>query len=237
MDEVLLNWPELRARLAQSRFRSRFRLSESDRALIAREGWETIAGHSRKIVRERLAPAAPRNDGRQTPMRGHPVFVAQHATATCCRGCLETWWKFPKGIPIPPERQARLVDFLMAWIKREYASFRCQRCGACCRIPNGIVRVSDAEIARIAAFLDMTEAEFIDRETLLAPDRRGLVLRSRPDGACVWLTDDNLCRIHPVKPDKCRTFPHKWTNPDSHEICPAMRDPWRAPPNVCHTQN
>ena len=65
--EVLLNWPELRARLARSRFRSRFRLSESDRALIAREGWETIAGHSRKIVRERLAPAAPRRFAPNSP--------------------------------------------------------------------------------------------------------------------------------------------------------------------------
>ena len=71
------------------------------------------------FVRTRLAPATPPNDGRQTPMRGHPVFVAQHATATCCRGCLEKWWKVPKGSAIPPERQARLVDFLMAWIVRE----------------------------------------------------------------------------------------------------------------------
>lgn len=210
------------AKLAKSKFRSRFHLSPADRRYIEEKGLETIRRHAADFVRERLAPANPPNDGRQTPMRGHPVFVAQHATATCCRGCLETWWKFPKGIPIPPERQERLVDFLMAWIERECSSFRCQRCGACCRIPNGIVRVSETEIARIAAFLGMAEAEFIDRETELAPDRRGLVLKSRPDGACVWLSDDNLCRIQPVKPDKCRTFPHEWTNPDSHEVCPAM---------------
>ena len=102
--------------------------------------------------------------------------------------------------------------------------FRCRRCGACCRIPNGVVCVSDAEIARIAAFLGMTEAEFIDRETELAPNRRGLILRSRPDGACVWLADDNRCRIHPAKPDQCRTFPRKWTNPDSDVTCPGLKD-------------
>ncbi len=101
--------------------------------------------------------------------------------------------------------------------------FVCQMCGACCRIPNGIVRVSDAEIARIATFLGVTEAEFIERETDVAPDRRGLILKSRPDGACAWLTDDNLCRINPVKPDKCRTFPNEWTNSDSHEVCPGLR--------------
>ena len=100
--------------------------------------------------------------------------------------------------------------------------FVCQRCGACCRIRDGIVRVSEAEIARIAAHLGMREQDFIDRETEVAPDRRTLMLRSRPDGACVYLTDDNRCRIHAVKPDKCRTFPFEWTNADSREVCPGL---------------
>lgn len=102
------------------------------------------------------------------------------------------------------------------------AQFVCQKCGACCRIPNGIVRVSGAEIARIATFLGKDEASFIAEDTELAPDRRGLVLKSRPDGACAWLTNDNLCRINPVKPDKCRTFPQEWTNSDSASACPAL---------------
>ena len=84
------------------------------------------------------------------------------------------------------------------------------------------MRVSNAEIARIAAFLGMAEQDFIDRETEVAPDRRGLILKSRPDGACAWLSDDDLCRINPVKPDKCRTFPLKWTNADSPSICPGL---------------
>ena len=102
------------------------------------------------------------------------------------------------------------------------SSFVCRRCGACCRIKDGIVRVSDAEIVRIAVFLGMEEQDFIDRETEIAPDRRGLILKSRPDGACAWLSEDNLCRINPVKPDKCRTFPREWTNDDSHRICPGL---------------
>lgn len=106
-------------KLARSRFRSRFHLSDADRRYIAEKGLETIRRHAEDFVRLRLAPASPLNDGRQTPMRGHPVFVAQHATATCCRGCLEKWWKVPKGFAIPPERQVRLVDFLMTWIVRE----------------------------------------------------------------------------------------------------------------------
>ena len=102
------------------------------------------------------------------------------------------------------------------------SGFTCRQCGACCRIQDGIVRVSDAEIARIAAFLGRTEQDFIDRETEIAPDRRSLILKSRPDGACAYLTDDNLCRINPVKPEKCRTFPSEWSNPDSAEVCPAL---------------
>ncbi len=100
--------------------------------------------------------------------------------------------------------------------------FECQKCGACCRIKNGIVRVSDEEIKRIAAFLGKDETSFIAEDTELAPDRRGLVLKSRPDGACAWLSSDNLCRINPVKPDKCRTFPQEWRNSDSADICPAL---------------
>ena len=84
------------------------------------------------------------------------------------------------------------------------------------------MRVSDAEISRIAAYLGMDEAEFIANETELAPDRKGLVLKSRADGACVYLDENNLCRLNPVKPDKCRSFPFEWTNPDSNAICPEL---------------
>ncbi len=100
--------------------------------------------------------------------------------------------------------------------------FNCRMCGACCCIKDGIVRVSDAEIARIAAFLGMDEAEFIAHETEVAPDRKSLILKSRPDGSCVYLAEGNLCRINPVKPEKCRTFPFEWTNPDSAEVCPGL---------------
>lgn len=107
------------ARLARSRFRSRFHLSEADRRYVTEKGNETIRRHAEDFIRTRLAPANPPNDGKQTPMRGHPVFVAQHATATCCRGCLEKWWKVPRGGAIPAERQKGIVDFLMAWIERD----------------------------------------------------------------------------------------------------------------------
>ena len=82
--------------------------------------------------------------------------------------------------------------------------------------------MSDIEIAHISAYLGMPEMAFIESMMELAPDRRGLVLKSREDGACACLMEDNLCCIHPVKPDKCRTFPYEWTNADSTQICPSL---------------
>jgi len=106
-------------RLSRSKFRSRFHLSAADAEYVREKGVETVRRHAEDFIRTRLAPANPPNDGRQTPMRGHPVFKAQHACACCCRDCLWKWWKVPKGTDIPPERQSRIADFLMAWIDRE----------------------------------------------------------------------------------------------------------------------
>ena len=100
--------------------------------------------------------------------------------------------------------------------------FVCQRCGACCRI-RGIVRLREGDTERIADFLGLDEKDFVENETALAPDRKGLVLLDRPDGACAMLDEKNQCRIYPVRPEKCRTFPYEWTNSDSLDYCPGLR--------------
>ncbi len=84
-------------RLQRSPFRRKFRLWEAERDYLSRKGLDVVLDHGRDFITKRLAPAYPANDGKQTPMRNHPVFVAQHATATCCRGCLEKWHAIPKG--------------------------------------------------------------------------------------------------------------------------------------------
>lgn len=101
------------------------------------------------------------------------------------------------------------------------SGFKCRRCGACCRI-RGIVRIAESDIAKIAAHLGKSEAAFIADDTALAPDRRGLVLRDSADGACAMLDEKNRCRIYPVRPEKCRTFPYDWTNPNSADYCPGL---------------
>ncbi|MBQ3094011.1 MAG: DUF4186 domain-containing protein [Clostridia bacterium] len=107
------------ARLSRSAFRARFHLSDKDRQYIADKGIDTIRTHAADFVQTRLAPAVIDNDGKQTPMRGHPVFVAQHACACCCRGCLEKWYKVPKGVALTDVQQEKIVNLLMAWIDRE----------------------------------------------------------------------------------------------------------------------
>ena len=109
-------WADLRARLARSRFRSRFRLGARDAAYAADRGPVVLRAHARDFVVRRLAPAEPANDGRQTPMRGHPAFVAQHATATCCRRCLAKWHGIPPGRPLDDDEIGYVVDVVAAWL-------------------------------------------------------------------------------------------------------------------------
>ncbi len=106
-------------RLARSKFRSSFLLSKTDREYIKKKGIETIRLHAKDFVQQRLAPAEPKNDGKQTPMHGHPVFIAQHATATCCRGCLEKWHHIPKGKVLTSEQQEYVVNIIMTWIENQ----------------------------------------------------------------------------------------------------------------------
>jgi len=110
---------ELFTRLERSAFRSRFHLNEEHRDYIQKLGEETLRQHASDFVSQRLSAENPTNDGRQTPMRGHPVFVAQHATACCCRGCIEKWHHIPAGKPLSPEEQDYLTGVLMDWIEKE----------------------------------------------------------------------------------------------------------------------
>ena len=107
------------SRLARSTFRSRFRLGTKERQYCWDKGPDTIDQHAADFVKKRLAPAQPANDGKQTPMRGHPVFIAQHATATCCRECIRKWHKIQPGRELSQVQQEYLVDVIMTWIENE----------------------------------------------------------------------------------------------------------------------
>ena len=112
IDEILYS-------LSKSKFRSSFHLKEKDKEYIKQKGMDTIESHAYDFLRKRLAPAYIPNDGKQTPMRGHPVFIAEHATATCCRGCLFKWYRIPKGRTLTKDELDYIVSIIKAWIKKE----------------------------------------------------------------------------------------------------------------------
>lgn len=107
------------ATLSSSQFRAKFHIEGRDATYLAERDDDIIRKHATRIVRERLAPSHPINDGRQTPLRGHPVFVAQHATATCCRTCLRKWHGIEAGADLTEEQVDYVVGILLAWIARE----------------------------------------------------------------------------------------------------------------------
>lgn len=110
---------ETLGRLSHSKFRAKFVLSDKDRAYARDKGKAVINRHAHEMLRDRVGAAEPKNDGRQTPWRGHPVFTAQHATATCCRGCIEKWHRIPQGRTLTDDEVGRLADLVMAWIERD----------------------------------------------------------------------------------------------------------------------
>ena len=112
-------YKQLFTHLEASKFRSSFHLKEKDIAYIQEKGLDVIREHARDFIAKREAPAYIPNDGKQTPMRGHPVFIAQHATATCCRECIRKWHKLQPGRELSAIQQEYLVDVIMTWIEKE----------------------------------------------------------------------------------------------------------------------
>lgn len=108
--------------LKKSEFRSRQRLRRKELEYLESKGLETVLEHAADFVEKRLAPAEPVNDGKQTPWRNHPVFVAQHATATCCRGCLEKWHRIAKGHELTEAEKKYIVEVIKAWLSQSQAA-------------------------------------------------------------------------------------------------------------------
>lgn len=104
--------------LKKSKFRSSFKLKEKEKIYIKEKGMEKIKEHAYDFINKRLASSFILNDGKQTPMKGHPVFIAQHATATCCRSCLYKWYKIPKNRQLSNEEVDYIVSIIIKWIEQ-----------------------------------------------------------------------------------------------------------------------
>lgn len=113
------NLDELFIALDASSFRRRFHLRGRELEYLRKKGLPVVLEHAADFIEKRLAPARPANDGRQTPMRHHPVFIAQHATATCCRGCLEKWHAIARGRALDASEQQYILEVIKVWLAGE----------------------------------------------------------------------------------------------------------------------
>ena len=111
--ETMINY------LSKSKFRSSFQLKEKDIQYIKEKNIDTIKKHAYDLITKRIAPLNIPNDGHQTPTKGHPVFIAQHATATCCRSCLYKWHKIPKNTKLTNYQIDYITELIITWIKKE----------------------------------------------------------------------------------------------------------------------
>ena len=106
--------------LSKSKFRSSFYLRKYMINYIDEKGLDMIKRHAIDFVNEKLSPSKPKNDGKQTPVKGDPVFIAMHACGCCCRSCLNKWHNIPKGRELTKDEKEYIVSLLMIWIIREY---------------------------------------------------------------------------------------------------------------------
>lgn len=108
---------QIKKALEKSKFRASFKLTKIELIYIERIGIKKIESHAKDFIAKRLKPLHPLNDGKQTPFRGHPVFKAQHATATCCRNCLFKWHKIAKNKTLTESEITFIKQLIMSWIK------------------------------------------------------------------------------------------------------------------------
>jgi predicted Fe-S protein YdhL (DUF1289 family) len=108
--------------LGKSAFRRRFALGVREGRYLRDRGMQTVIAQAHELIAKRLAPPLPDNDGKQTPMRGHPVFIAQHATATCCRSCLAKWHDIPAGAALDDAQRRHVVAAIERWVRAQPVS-------------------------------------------------------------------------------------------------------------------
>lgn len=116
-----MNKEYLLYKLSKSKFRNSFKLSKKDIEYINRVGLEKVKEHAYNFINNRLKDVSKINDGKQTPMRGHPVFIAQHATATCCRNCMYKWYHIDKNKILTDKEIDFIIEIIMSWIIKKYS--------------------------------------------------------------------------------------------------------------------
>jgi hypothetical protein len=79
--------------------------------------------HVKSILQKRLIN--PFQDGRQTPVNGNEITnYAQHATATCCRKCIEVWHDIPEDATISNEQMDFFTDLALLFIEEKVGEYK-----------------------------------------------------------------------------------------------------------------
>jgi len=114
-------WKALKTKLARAKLLSKFDMGEPEIEYVNSRGLDILELHAADFIKKRLAPAEPKNDGRQTPLKGHPVFVAQHATGTSDRERLEKFHGIRQGIELSEKQIKYVVNIIIRWIEEKTA--------------------------------------------------------------------------------------------------------------------
>ncbi len=111
------DWSTLKKKLSDEGRLDKFVLGEPEQEYVTSRGMEILRLHATDFVNKRLAPANPKNDGRQTPTKGHPVFIAQHACGCNDRSSLEEFFGIEKGRELTEGEVEMIVDVILKWIE------------------------------------------------------------------------------------------------------------------------
>ena len=111
------DWNALKKKLAADGRLEKFVLGEPEQEYVTSRGMDILRLHATDFVNKRLAPASPKNDGRQTPTKGHPVFIAQHATGCNDRDSLEQFFGIKKGEALTEDQVETIVNAILRWIE------------------------------------------------------------------------------------------------------------------------
>ncbi len=111
------DWKTLKKKLGDDGRLDKFVLGEPEQEYVTSRGMDILRLHATDFVNKRLAPANPKNDGRQTPTKGHPVFIAQHACGCNDRTSLEEFFGIEKGRELSEAEVDMVVDVILKWIE------------------------------------------------------------------------------------------------------------------------
>ena len=112
-------WKTLKQKLSRSKQITSPAMGEPEKEYVLSRGIDILRLHATDFVNKRLAPADPKNDGRQTPLKGQRVFIAQHATGTSDRAKLEKFHGIKTGIELTEREVAYIVSVILRWIQEQ----------------------------------------------------------------------------------------------------------------------